>query len=106
MGQVVISDQAVDYYIYGVININCCFSSWFLHLFPHCIVEEVVLLGLQQLWPWKGGLSLSPESPELLGLGSWFLLFPTSEVPEYFQSHQFGWGAVLVQSRRSWKQSS
>lgn len=62
-----------------------CFSSDFSTSFPiaawsgdsHC-------WGLQQLWPWKGGLFLSHESPALVALGSWFqeLLLPTWEVPD------------------------
>lgn len=47
--------------------------------------------------------SMRGQSWWLWALGSRnCLLFPTSEVPD-FQSHRFGWGAVLVQSRNSWK---
>lgn len=74
----------------------CCFSSDFSTSFPIAAWGGwLCCQGLQQLWPWQG------ESPELVGLGSWSqeLLLPTPD----FQSHQFGWGAVLVQSRNSWK---
>lgn len=56
--------------------------------------RQLCCRGLQQLWPWKGGLFLSHGSPELVGLGSWFqqLLLPTWEVPDF-----------QVQSRNSWK---
>lgn len=44
------------------------------------------------------------ESPELVALGSWLqeLLLHSWEGPD-LQSQQCGWGAVLVQSRNSWK---